>query len=903
MSDNNNKVASNSTINLIGLGGTGCNVIENYIKDPSFIERLKGDFNYKFNAIALDIAEKDLNSLKDTYRDLQDKLKKEGISQDRIFIGLNTIKFNGSKVLEGFIKRNPSLFGVDNNNIKSNNIKSVNFNTIKIPNLAGGVGRKRGLSRALFISNYMNNPEINSLISQFGTRVNSTNKNVIITVFGVGGGTGSGMVVDMAKYIKKQLPNVNIFGLAIVPSQNDDGLSRGPSPYMALNEFKILFDNESITKYGFENPFTTMFFLPLEVTVSETHVGDMASAWSVMDNEINEILRILEIVDIEDIMSELDMSENMKDQYINSVGYLKVRYPIKEYIDVSEMKISRAGLVGTLIDEKIKFMDASSALLDVYYIRGFNIFKQHIIATGGSADDPNVVVNQIDELVKRNIDYGNEINRMIRNMQIFNKQYVDIFMEIIETIEILQRESETAAEPDELKNSNSNSINKTSTSNSNMTAISLLRTQFSNLGKIKEQSDLDSILLEMIKTQRSLDSMLNEGEGKLFTSSQQQNIVKSMRNFIGLAIKGYEIMKKYYIIKYLYMFLQSTIKVTVPDKLDDVSQLLNNEIVNLIRYISIVLGKIEQEYEMVSDYLIIMDLLKSNYKKEKDLLNDQLSDTDYKIKEIDRSIKIIDDELKSTGFLRGKNKKTLEKDRANAVSSMNRLIENKNLILSDIDSVDKMIKIIDTIKDYANVTGTAHKTLSNILKLNENILNTISIATKRTYYYEQIIDISPREARRIMGVILNGRKESLLNVETIRKIVDMAILEEKLKSYVGVFRSASYFGLNSNYTTDRVLGIITSSISVSNEVIQNLKSELEIYSPGQSVNNVVSIKSIPIPQATGIESWLIKFLLIATKAKPEDLSVYDMIKKSVIDLPPERLEFYKALTLSFDNNV
>ncbi|MGC8622146.1 MAG: hypothetical protein ACP5U0_09555, partial [Caldisphaera sp.] len=704
-----------------------------------------------------------------------------------------------------------------------------------------------------------------------------------------GGGTGSGMVVDMAKYIKKEIPYSNVIGLAIVPSQNDDGLSRGPSPYMALNEFKILFDNVEIKKYGIENPFTTMFFLPLEVTVSETHAGDMTSAWRVMDNQINEILRILEIVDIEDIMTELDMAENMKDQYINSVGYLKVRYPIKEYIDVSEMKIRRAELIGTLIDEKIKFIDASSTLLDAYYLKGFNIFKQHILATElRSVDYKNAVENQIYELVKRNVDYGNEINRMIKNMQIFSIQYVDVFTEIIETIEILQKESETA-ELDESKNSN---------------PISLLRAQFSNLGKIKDQSDLDLILGEMTKTQRSLDSMLDDGAGKLFTSSQQQNIVNSMRKFISLAIKGYEIMNKYYVIKYLYMYLQNTIKVTVPEKLDEVSQLLNNEIVSLIRYISIVLGRIEQEYEMVSeDYLIIMDLLKTNYKKEMNLLNYKIRDTDNKMKDKQRRIEIIDNELKATGFLRGKNKKTLENNRANEVSKLNRLEEYKKLILSDKESVNKIIEIINTIKEYANVTGIAHKTLTNILKLNENILNTTSIATRSTYYYEQIIDISPKEARRIMGVILNGRKDSLLNVETIKRIVDMDILQEKLKSYVGVFRSPSYFGLNSNYTTDKILGIITPSISVDNEVIQNLKSQLEIYSPGQSVNNVVSIKSVSIPQATGTESLSIKFLLIAAKARPEDLSIYDMIKKSVIDLPPNKLEFYKALTLSFGNNI
>jgi len=324
-----------ASIHIIGLGGTGTNIIQSIIESERFLSTISSeDLHQAF--LAIDIADGDIESLQEAYKRLGQKMMSRGIPLDRIWLKTVKIRFSTPDALFEFINRYDKILSSEGVYIE--NFRPWVHSAMTIPPLAGGVGRQRALSKAIYLLNYYYYEELSGIIASFKDRVLTSRYTPIVTiVFGLGGGTGGGIVLDFARHLRAKLGTaVPIMGIAVLPSSADDYLARGPAPYTALLEVELLMNNDLNQKvteiYGsiYRNPFNAFFFIALEPVYNTKN--NLIEAKKELDEMLSEILNLLSRFDLADLMSRIGTNNIFGPNWVHTMGYLKIRYPVDGYI-------------------------------------------------------------------------------------------------------------------------------------------------------------------------------------------------------------------------------------------------------------------------------------------------------------------------------------------------------------------------------------------------------------------------------------------------------------------------------------------------------------------------------------------------------------------------------------------
>ncbi len=71
-----------ASIHVVGLGGTGTNVIQNMIEGERFLKILSTE-DLQLSFLAIDIADGDIESFQESYKRLTQKMLSQGIPQER----------------------------------------------------------------------------------------------------------------------------------------------------------------------------------------------------------------------------------------------------------------------------------------------------------------------------------------------------------------------------------------------------------------------------------------------------------------------------------------------------------------------------------------------------------------------------------------------------------------------------------------------------------------------------------------------------------------------------------------------------------------------------------------------------------------------------------------------------
>src|SRR3990170_1333104 len=179
-----------ASIHIIGLGGTGANIIQSLIESDR-LSRLLSSEDFNIACLAIDVADGDIVSLQGAYRATLGKLGSRGISVDRLWVKTLNVKFNTPDSLFEFMERYDTYLNKEGITVK--NYKPWIKSSMSIPPLAGGVGRQRALSKAVYALNFFHYVELNSVMSVFKDRVlTSKYQPIVVILYGLGGGTGSG---------------------------------------------------------------------------------------------------------------------------------------------------------------------------------------------------------------------------------------------------------------------------------------------------------------------------------------------------------------------------------------------------------------------------------------------------------------------------------------------------------------------------------------------------------------------------------------------------------------------------------------------------------------------------------------------------------------------------------------
>lgn len=186
-----------------------------------------------------------------------------------------------------------------------------------------GTGRNRSYSRIVFEWNKKRIKEgIKGASRGFAQR--KSEKTISFWLFtSFGGGTGSGMFIDIAlllNEIKKELSvekyGVSILGVGVLPSastKGDDALSP-PNAIQAFKELDYLISMKAKEEVGIDNPFDVIFLLGLHSLMTEPEISrlkiDKVIANSILD------FCYAKGIDFNDILSEINRAVTNERKYL-----------------------------------------------------------------------------------------------------------------------------------------------------------------------------------------------------------------------------------------------------------------------------------------------------------------------------------------------------------------------------------------------------------------------------------------------------------------------------------------------------------------------------------------------------------------------------------------------------------
>jgi hypothetical protein len=281
----------NSAIQLIGLGGAGVNIVEAFIDNRRELIPLLKKEGIRISCLAIDVADHDIQSLEASARDLAEQLREEGIPSDKMSLVAKSVKFPTPESMFDFINKYPEYLSREGV-ATPEDYQPWLSSAMDIPPLAGGVGRRRALSKAIYGLNYHHLRLLDNYMDSFKEHLfTSTIQPVVFVIYGLGGGSGSGMVLDFARHLRKKLGSgVPIVGLCVLPCNGDDPPAKGTSAYSALVEHGLVLDKRSnariIKQFGntYENPFSAFLVMPLGPAYSKT--ASLIDAKRIIDDAI-----------------------------------------------------------------------------------------------------------------------------------------------------------------------------------------------------------------------------------------------------------------------------------------------------------------------------------------------------------------------------------------------------------------------------------------------------------------------------------------------------------------------------------------------------------------------------------------------------------------------------------------
>ena len=331
------------------------------------MELLKGDIT-RLSLLAIDIADPEIRALQESYDKIAESMIKAGIPAERLRLIAQSVKFPTAEAMFDFINQKYNEYLVKEG-------ATLNFHpwldsTMAIPPMAGGAGRRRALAKAIYALNYYQLGIIRNFVNSFKEQaLSSIITPTVIVIYGLGGGTGSGVFFDFTRHLRKVLGSgVPIIAFVIAPCSGDDPPAKGCSAFMAMNELSLLLNreyNEYVTdNFGecYRNPLNALIYLPL--LPAYTKVGNIIAARREMDEMIVDMLYVLMDFDLADLLGGIGTEVGLTENYVHTLGMVKVVYPIDKYIDAFKVDYEKKQMLYELRKEKLDILDHINNIIE-----------------------------------------------------------------------------------------------------------------------------------------------------------------------------------------------------------------------------------------------------------------------------------------------------------------------------------------------------------------------------------------------------------------------------------------------------------------------------------------------------------------------------------------------------------
>lgn len=853
----------NAAMQLIGLGGAGVNIVEAFINNrKGLIPMLKKE-GIRVSCLAIDVADHDIQSLEASARDLAAELKEKGIPSDKISITAKSVKFPTPESMFDFIVKYPEYLSREGITVPDD-YQPWLASAADIPPLAGGVGRKRALSKAIYGLNYHHLRLLDNYMDTFKEHLfTSTIQPVVFVIYGLGGGSGSGMVHDFTRHLRKKLGSgVPIIGLCILPCQGDDPPAKGTSAFAALIENELVINRQSNARvmklYGeaYENPFSAFLMMPLGPAYSKT--ASLIDAKRITDDAIVDVLMNTLNFDLADLLSNIGTNVETEGGWLHVLSTLRVSYPVTEFIELTKIYLDRLDKVRALRREKREVHGGShpteiggvSKIISLCYQELREIYRHHLIEMGKYSAEG------FDEAVDSLINADRSVE-------------ADYIMHLKGVDDAIKTQVNELAQP----------VMAIGLDAPEGTVEAMIRKQTSKLidigGCISRNygeflSDVDD-MLDSLKDGLPSAQQLTAKEVQLVGDVVE--MATMIREYLG-SLRLYLETKKL-ADKLQKQLSKNGTSETQQEGLAKVERIMNPELV-------VLLSLLPSMFTPLATQLKSMDTLLVNCRRARRVLEEDMTtitsglnnlELSRKAKEVERSR--ADKEIKGSRlpFLGGGKKKLWDQRRKKLGYALASVDE-------DIRSTeDVSLRIQEKLAEYSNiekkleVNSDYRKLLSAISEISNRHYEKMNETVRDKGFYDRTAELTEDVQLKLMQRILTEDEASLSNENILNEIIDKDQLKEYLSSVLGIFRVPGIIGLTSEYKTDYIWFAVVSPRGIwDHDLTADVRTTFSGYVKADAS------RSIAIREIDSTDPWTVRFMVIAARAEPQFLECYSEMK-------------------------
>jgi hypothetical protein len=257
-------------MHVVGIGRTGAAYVEALLRTGEIEDHLQ-DPRATFAALVVDIGEQDMEIAKDYAAGFVKRLQSRGIPTDRFLFHAITLPVPSKEEFFEGMNRTREFLKLEYPRYYWNpNFESYVPKSCVMP--AAGKHFPRAVAKGIYANAYYADERpLDVALRKFVAQIERAGLPSMVTVcFSLVGGTGSGMVVDLARHLSnvKLGRRIPVVGVGQLPHSGDPATYRdAPQLYTSLNEIDCMIDEDKnagvIAVWGdlYRNPFTGGFFV------------------------------------------------------------------------------------------------------------------------------------------------------------------------------------------------------------------------------------------------------------------------------------------------------------------------------------------------------------------------------------------------------------------------------------------------------------------------------------------------------------------------------------------------------------------------------------------------------------------------------------------------------------------
>ncbi len=861
-----------SIIHIVGLGGAGTNVVENFLKNGKTIQMLDGSAT-RLSLMAMDIADPDIKSLDETYNKIQEQMRRKGIPQERVNLISKSVKFPSAEAMFDFVQ-NKFKEHLLNEGVKLREYNPWLPSTVAIPPLAGGAGRRRSLAKAIYNLNYYQLGIIKSFTNIFkDSALSSIHSPIILIVYGLGGGTGSGMVMDFARHLRQSVGSgVPIIGLSILPCPGDDPPAKGYSAFNGIKELDLLINREKneliVDGLGevYRNPFNSVLFLPLMPAYSKT--GNIIEAREEIDRMIVEMIYVLMDFDMADLMSGIGTEVGLTDDTIHTLSMIKVNYPVDAYVEAFMSNLEKMQHLAEIRKEKLDILRKLQQVLEIKREELNNLYKDYLLKTNSYSFEE--FEEKVEQLIYSSPRFEEDYNLYVRGIETQINKWIEETIQFVDTIKLVSTEGTIE-----------DSVKKLVLDREEASPIDSLEGLMRYISRTHpDYSERKTAIFERLQ--------------QLVPSSQQltirqKKIIEDFMNLADVSELALIILRKYNENRHLVDALRRRYEILPEEEQIQVNfKNLKAELTTIYHLLQLMIKPSNDEVKMIDEHLTYLQALIVKFRNQREVLENELIRLEErrKRKEYDREKY----EKESTGFSLFGKKKYAQDQLKNLERDLRGIREEETFYHGEIDNTDMIIEFYQDLAKKLESTSDYRKKLNMVLELTEDYQDKLTGIIKSNNYYERTTELTKDEQGKIIYKILAEQEDHLNREGILEEILDVEHFKDYMRSIIRIYRTPNIMGMKSSYRSDYLWVTVQTPKGLWDEdLTQELYTALAAYVTGE-VSKTITVRTIECR-----DPWVIRVVVVAGRGKIEDLAQYDEMER----LNRKASEFESNLSRSF----